>query len=147
MDAAVLVCGVGDGNGAGVAGRGDARDCRGHGPHASPALLFVAIVAVPIVGYGSRYLVPASESIEDMREIAAAATLVCGVALVMVRLLVERRAVEQADERVRLLAAACEQAGELILITGRTLRGRIASNTPTTRSASRPDTRARSSAR
>ena len=91
--------------------------------HASPALLFFAIVLVPIVGYGSRYLVPASDSIEDMREIAAAATLVCGVALVMVRLLVERRAVEQADERVRLLAAACEQAGELILITGQNAAG------------------------
>jgi PAS domain S-box-containing protein len=85
--------------------------------HASPALLFFAIVAVPIVGYGSRYVVPASESIEHMREFATAATLVCGVALVMVRLHVERHAVDRADERVRLLAAACEQAGELILIT------------------------------
>jgi two-component system NtrC family sensor kinase len=87
--------------------------------HASPALLFFAIVAVPIVGYGSRYLVPASESIDQMREVATAGTLVCGVALVMVRLFVERRALAQADERVRLLAAACEQAGELIMITGR----------------------------
>jgi PAS domain S-box-containing protein len=86
--------------------------------HASPALLFFAIIAVPIVGYGSRYVVPASPSIEHMREIATAATLVGGVALVMVRLHVERSAVDEADERVRLLAAACEQAGELIIITG-----------------------------
>ena len=45
-----------------------------------------------------------------------AATLVGGVALVMVRLRVEQHAVEQANQRVRLLATACEQAGELIII-------------------------------
>jgi len=82
----------------------------------SPAVLFAAILAVPLVGYGSRYLVPAAEPIERMREIATAATLVCGVALVMVRLVVERRSVESAAQRVRLLATACEQAGELIMV-------------------------------
>ena len=34
----------------------------------------------------------------------------------MVRLRVEHHAVEQANQRVRLLATACEQAGELIII-------------------------------
>lgn len=92
------------------------------GRHSSPAVLFSAILAVPVIGYGSKYLVPVSASIEHLREVATAATLVCGVALVLVRLLVERRAVERADQRVRLLAVACEQAGELILITG---QGRI----------------------
>ena len=83
----------------------------------SPAVLFAAILTVPVIGYGARYLVPAAEPIERMREIATAATMVCGVALVMVRLVVERRSVEQADQRVRLLATASEQAGELIVIT------------------------------
>ena len=63
---------------------------------------------------GSRYLVPLGRPLDDLRELATAFTLVCGVALVMVRLCVEQRAVEQANERVRLLATACEQAGELI---------------------------------
>src|SRR5262245_5654898 len=57
----------------------------------SPAMLFVAIVAVPVVGYGARYLVPAAEHIERMREIATAGTLVGGMALLMVRLIAERR--------------------------------------------------------
>ena len=82
----------------------------------SPVVLFAAILTVPVIGYGARYLVPAAEPIERMREIATAATMVCGVALVMVRLVVERRSVELADQRVRLLATACEQAGELIVI-------------------------------
>jgi len=82
----------------------------------SPALLFAAILAVPVVGYGARFLVPAAAPIERMREIATAATLVCGVGLLMVRLVVERRSVEAAAQRVRLLATACEQAGELIML-------------------------------
>jgi PAS domain S-box-containing protein len=82
----------------------------------SAVMLFIAILAVPLVGYGARYLVPAAPHIERMREIATAGTLVCGVALLMVRLVVERRSVEAADQRVRLLATACEQAAELIMV-------------------------------
>jgi PAS domain S-box-containing protein len=82
----------------------------------SLALLFAAVLAVPLVGYGARYLVPAAPSIERMREIATAATLICGVALILVRLVVERRSLERAGRRIRLLATACEQAGELIVI-------------------------------
>ena len=40
----------------------------------------------------------------------------------MIRLRVEQRAVEQANQRVRLLATAAEQAGELIIIVGRDYR-------------------------
>ena len=68
-----------------------------------------------VVGYSARYLMPLGPAIDDLRELATAFTLVCGGALVMVRLRVEQRAVEQANQRVRLLATACEQAGELIV--------------------------------
>ncbi len=84
--------------------------------HSSPALLFAGILVVPIIGFSLRYLMPAGERVDRMRELATAATLVCGTALVMIRLRVEQRAVEQANQGVRLLATACEQAGELILI-------------------------------
>ena len=57
-----------------------------------------------------------------MRDIATAFTLVCGIALVLVRLRVEQRLGEQANQRLRLLATACEQAGELIIIVGRDSR-------------------------
>ena len=61
---------------------------------------------------------PLGAPVDDFRELATAFTLICGGALVMVRLRVEQRAVEQANQRVRLLATACEQAGELIVIVG-----------------------------
>ena len=32
--------------------------------HSSPVLLFVALLAVPIVGYGPRYLMPLGEPVE-----------------------------------------------------------------------------------
>src|SRR5207244_4349762 len=57
----------------------------------SAALLCAAVLAVPLVGFGARYLVPASGTVERLREITTVATLVCGVGLLMVRLVVERR--------------------------------------------------------
>jgi len=88
-------------------------------PQASPVLLFVALLSVPIVGYGLRYLMPLGETVDRLRDIATACTLVCGIALVLVRLRVEQRLAEQVHQRLRLLATACEQAGELVIIVGR----------------------------
>jgi len=82
----------------------------------SPVLLFAAILAVPVIGFGLRYVAPLGEPIDRLREIAASLTLVCGVALVMVRLRVEQFEVDRANDRVRLLATAVEQAGELVII-------------------------------
>jgi signal transduction histidine kinase len=83
-------------------------------------LLFVAVTVVPIVGYGARYLLPLGDPIDEYRDAATAFTMVCGIALVMVRMRIEQRAVEHANEGVRLLAAACEQTAELIVIIRRT---------------------------
>jgi PAS domain S-box-containing protein len=88
-------------------------------PQASPVLLFVALLIVPVLGYGLRYLMPFGEPVDTLRDIATASTLICGIAVVLVRLRVEQRLGEQANQRLRLLATACEQAGELIIIIGR----------------------------
>jgi PAS domain S-box-containing protein len=87
--------------------------------HSSPTLLFAALMAVPVVGYLLRFLAPLGQPADQLREMATAFTLVGGIALVMVRLRVEQRGIEQANQRVRLLATACEQAGELIIIVTR----------------------------
>ena len=92
-------------------------------PQSSPMLLFLALLAVPIVGYGSVSVLSLGPEIDRMREVATAFTLVCGIGLIMLRLRVERAASEQAGQRARLLATACEQAGELIVIVERS--GRI----------------------
>jgi PAS domain S-box-containing protein len=91
-------------------------------PQASPLLLFVALVGVPAVGYGLRYLMPLGEPADTLRDIATACTLVGVIGLVLVRLRVEQRLAEEANQRLRLLATACEQAGELIIIVGRDSR-------------------------
>ena len=88
----------------------------GSARHTSPALLFVALIMVPIVGYGSTALMPIGPQLDRLRGLATALTVVAGIALVMLRLRVERGAAEQANQRVRLLATACEQAGELVTI-------------------------------
>ena len=82
----------------------------------SPALLFAAILVVPIVGFGLRYAMPIGEPIDRLREIAASITLVFAVALVLVRLRVEQFEFDRANNRIRLLATAVEQAGELVII-------------------------------
>jgi PAS domain S-box-containing protein len=82
----------------------------------SPVLIFIALLAVPIVGYGSNAMMPVGERLDRMRELATAFTLAGGIALVMLRLRVERVAVNRANQRVRMLATACEQAGELIIV-------------------------------
>jgi PAS domain S-box-containing protein len=84
--------------------------------HASPTLLFAAVLVVPLVGYGLRYALPFGSRVDELRQIATAFTLVVGAALVVLRLRVEHRAVERANSRARLLAAACEHAGELIVV-------------------------------
>ena len=86
---------------------------------ASPLLLFVALVGVPAVGYGLRYLMPLGEPADTLRDIATACTLVGVIGLVLVRLRIEQRLAEEANQRLRLLATACEQAGELVIIVGR----------------------------
>jgi PAS domain S-box-containing protein len=86
--------------------------------HSSPVPLFAALLIVTVVGYSARYLMPLGEALDHLRELATAFTLVGGGALVMIRLRVEQRTAEQANQRVRLLATAAEQASELIIIVG-----------------------------
>src|SRR5262249_49577802 len=81
-----------------------------------PKLLLGAILLVPIVGYGARYLMPVGDPIDYYRGLATAMTMTVAAILAMIRLSVGRRAVQRADERVRLLAAACEQSGDAILM-------------------------------
>jgi len=85
----------------------------------SPLLLFVAVLSVPVLGYGLRWLMPLGDPVDTLRDIATAFTLVGAIARVLGRLRVEQRLGEQANQRLRLLATACEQAGELIIIVGR----------------------------
>ena len=81
-----------------------------------PRVLFIAIVLVPIVGYGVRFLVPLGEPLDGYRDLVTAFTVVSGLGFIMMRFRVEQHAVDHANERVRLLAMACEQSTELIAV-------------------------------
>ena len=70
----------------------------------------------------ARYLMPLGEPADTLRDIATACALVGVIGLVLVRLRIEQRLAEEANQRLRLLATACEQAGELIIIVGRDSR-------------------------
>jgi PAS domain S-box-containing protein len=82
----------------------------------SPIVLFVALLIVPVVGHGLRYLMPLGEPVDSLREMATFSVLVGGMVLLLVRLRVDHRVGEHANRRLRLLATACEQAAELIVI-------------------------------
>jgi PAS domain S-box-containing protein len=83
---------------------------------APPVLLFAVLAAVPVIGFGGRYVLPVAEPLERYREGVTALTLVFGLVMAMVRSIVERRELRYADRQVRLLAAACEQSDEMIVI-------------------------------
>ena len=79
--------------------------------------LFGALIAVPIVGYGIRYLQPLGAPIDRQREIATALALIVGLGFTMLRIVVERRALGRAVRRLGMLAAAFEQTEEMVVIS------------------------------
>src|SRR5262245_13065419 len=82
--------------------------------HVSPPLLPVAIV--PIVGYMPRFLFPLGMPIDLYRELGTLVALCGALGLTMMRVVMEQRARHRADYREWLLATACEQSHDLLLI-------------------------------
>ncbi len=83
-----------------------------------PWLIFGALAAVPLVDSLLRKALPPG-STEAVRDVSMAATLTSTLPILMARLAVERAQTRHADARLRLLAAAVEQAQELIWIVRR----------------------------
>ena len=79
--------------------------------------LFGTLVAVPVVGYGIRYLQPLGEPTDRNRELAVALALIVGLGFTMLRVIVERRALGRAVRRLGMLAAAFEQTEEMVVIS------------------------------
>ena len=83
----------------------------------TPVLGRVPLLAVPLVGYGLLRVQPLGDPGDSFRVLLTTMTIVGGVGLLTLRLAVQRGELQRADARVRLLAAATEQTGDLILIT------------------------------
>jgi two-component system NtrC family sensor kinase len=83
-----------------------------------PWLIFGALALVPLVDSVLRKALPLA-STDDVRGVSMAVTLASTLPILMARLAVERAQTRHADSRLRLLAAAIEQADELIWIVAR----------------------------
>jgi PAS domain S-box-containing protein len=80
-----------------------------------PWAVFIALCLIPLFDYALRQALPLGP-LETFRDLSTAITIFSVLPLLMARLAVEHGEAQQADRKRRLLAAATEQADELISI-------------------------------
>jgi PAS domain S-box-containing protein len=81
-----------------------------------PWVVCGALAALPIVDFGLRQVLPVEPSLEGFRDLSMVITIFSVLPLLMARLAVENSDARRADGRRLLLAAAMEQADDLISI-------------------------------
>jgi len=81
-------------------------------------LSFVALATIPMVGYGVRWTAPFGDPVDEFRGLLTAVSVLAVLAVLAVRLAVQRTLLRRADTRLRLLAAATQRTRDLILILG-----------------------------
>ncbi len=88
-------------------------------PRRTPSALLSAIpvLLIPLIGYGLLRLQPLGEPGDSFRVLLTTMTTVAGLGLMTLRLSMQGTELQRTDARLRLLAAATEQTGDLILIT------------------------------
>jgi two-component system NtrC family sensor kinase len=77
----------------------------------------IPVMLIPLIGYGMLYLDGFGSPTHSFRVLLTSITTVCGLALLTMRLAAQGGELQRADARLKLLAAATEQTGDLILIT------------------------------
>jgi PAS domain S-box-containing protein len=81
-----------------------------------PWVVFGLLGALPLLDFGLRRIVPIDPSLEGFRDLSMVITIFSVLPLLMARLAVENADAQHADRRRLLLAAATEQADDLISI-------------------------------
>jgi PAS domain S-box-containing protein len=81
------------------------------------AVTAVPAFLIPAIGYGVLQLEQAGPTVDSVRVLLTSLTTVGGLGLLTLRLAAQGGELQRADARLRLLAAATEQTGDLILIT------------------------------
>ena len=81
------------------------------------ALSAVPVLLIPLVGYGTILIDPQGSPTDSFRALLTGVTTVGGLALLTIRLATQRGALQRADSRLKLLAAATERTADMILIT------------------------------
>ena len=77
----------------------------------------VPVFLIPLIGYGALYVQPLGPADDSFRALLTSVMTVAGLGLLTLRLAAQGGELERAGARMRLLAAATEQTGDLILIT------------------------------
>jgi PAS domain S-box-containing protein len=80
-----------------------------------PWLIFAVLVLIPALDYLLRRTVPSAVP-DGTRDLATAVSVVSVLPLLLARLAVERSEARRADDQLRLLGAAMQQAEELVVI-------------------------------
>lgn len=82
-----------------------------------PLVLFGAMLMVPAVALVARGTIPLADPAATNRETAEDIAILGATALLILRVAIEQRVTRRYEERVRLLAGACEQTTEMIAIS------------------------------
>ena len=82
-----------------------------------PAIVALPVFLIPLIGYSFLYFQPLGGAGDSFRALLTGLVTVAGLGLMTLRLAAQGGELQRADARMRLLAAATEQAGDLILIT------------------------------
>jgi PAS domain S-box-containing protein len=77
----------------------------------------VPVMLIPVIGYGWLQLVSIGSSGDSFRALLTSLLTVGGLGLLTLRLIAQGDELQRSDAKARLLAAATEQTGDLILIT------------------------------
>ena len=86
-------------------------------PAPSPLTSAVPVLAIPAIGYGLLWLSPLGGAGDSFRVLLTTICTAGGLGLLTLRLSVQSTELHRADEHLKLLAAAVEQTGDLIIIT------------------------------
>ena len=86
-------------------------------PAPSPLTSAVPVLAIPAIGYGLLWLSPIGGAGDSFRVLLTTICTAGGLGLLTLRLSVQSSELHRADEHLKLLAAAVEQTGDLIIIT------------------------------
>jgi PAS domain S-box-containing protein len=81
------------------------------------AVSAVPVFLIPLIGYTTLYIQPLGGAGDSFRALLTGLCTVAGLGLQTLRLATQESELQRADARMRLLAAATEQTGDLILIT------------------------------
>ena len=77
----------------------------------------VPVLLIPVIGYGWLQFTSIGEAGDSIRSLLTSLLTVGGLGLLTLRLVAQGDALQRSDAKAKLLAAATEQTGDLILIT------------------------------